>query len=547
MNAEIPQKPERMRVKAGLLVLAYFVFSFAMVFVFTNSNSLVNILKGHPEKTYSVNELSFTRWIATEPENTFCSELDPIIHFPVFDGYIHSIELDMVVLEDTPECTPKLFWTDAEHPVFTEECSQELYPMKTDRGYLLEVGRNVSAFRLDLYDHAGAKIQLRDVWINPRPLTFPITFIFPICIIGFLLIYILQNSNKKNVMPKGSSKREKIEELDFIRAICAIGIILFHVSCYVPPSSPKLMYTYANGGYGTLLVGVFFLISGGVLYYNYREIRDLLTFYYKRWKSVFPMFYITFLFFFVRNAITANTVFYNGEPWKLLLSVFGLDGYFNYKYPGYYIVGEWFLGAIVLLYVLYPIFVKLVNTAEWKVLFFIIPLTLWQLKTDWFEISATTNLIYCSTLFIIGMLIFKYTLYRNKWLKMASCLISLLVIFVSIPNFTIFKSMISYVFIFFALFTVAEFVIKVQPLKNLFACIGGLSFPMFLVQNRVIGFLTKHITVDTYSDLVKVMLLAVCLSMICAWGIHTISQGVMRTKWFTFIDKAILSLKYKGE
>lgn len=547
MNSEIPQKSERMRLKVGFLALAYFALSFMAVFVFSNCNSLVNILWNHPEKTYSVNELSLTRWIATDAENTFYSENDPIIHFPVFDGYIQSIELNMVVLEDTPECTPTLFWTDAENPVFSEACSQRLRAIQTDRGYLLHIGRNVSAFRLDLYDHAGATIQLGDVRVNPRSLTFPTTLIFPICIIGFLLIYILENSGKKAAMSKGSSKREKIEELDFIRAICAIGIILFHVSCYVPPASPKLMYTYANGGYGTLLVGVFFLISGGVLYYNYREVGDLLTFYYKRWKSVFPMFYITFLFFFVRNAITANTVFYNGEPWKLLLSVFGLDGYFNYKYPGYYIVGEWFLGAIVLLYVLYPIFVKLINTAEWKILFFVIPLNLWQLKTDWFEISATTNLIYCSTLFIIGMLIFKYSLYRNKWLKLVSCLISLLVVFVSIPNFTIFKSMISYVFIFLALFTVAEFVIKVQPLKNLFACIGGLSFPMFLVQNRVIGFLTKHIAVDTYTDLVKVMLLAVCLSMICAWGIQTISQGVMRTKWFCYIDKTILSLRKKGE
>ena len=58
---------------------------------------------------------------------------------------------------------------------------------------------------------------------------------------------------------------------------------------------------YANGSFGSLFVGVFFLISGGVLYYNYPEVKNLSTFYYKRWKSIFPMFYITFLFFFIRN------------------------------------------------------------------------------------------------------------------------------------------------------------------------------------------------------------------------------------------------------
>lgn len=528
--------------------IVYFVLSITIVFVFSNFNSLMNILRKHPEKTYSVNQLELIRWVVMDAENSFCSEEDPIILFPNHNGYIQSIELNIAALEGTPECSPKIYWTDAEHPEFSEECSQNLTAVKTDKGYALSVNRNVVDFRLDLYNGAGAKIWLGDILVNPRTLVFPSTLFFPICIIGFLYIYYIMESNKtKRIQNVDSSKQEKVEELDFIRAACAIGIILFHVSSYTPKDAPKLMYTYANGGYGTLLVGVFFLISGGVLQYNYKEVGNPLAFYYKRWKSIFPMFYITFLFFFIRNAVMANTIFYNGKTWRILLSVFGMDGYFNYKYPGYYIVGEWFLGAIILLYVLYPIYSKLVNSIGWKVLIFTIPLTVWQFKTDWFEIGAMTNLIYCSTMFIIGMLIFRYRLYGNKVLKLASCCISVVVLFVKIPNFGLFKAMISYVFMFFALFAVAEHVIKVQSLKNIFRCIGGLSFPMFLVQNRVIGFLTTYITVSTYIELIKVMGLAVCLSMICAWCIKTITQGIMRTKWFSAMDKAILSICKEGE
>lgn len=544
MNTKNVPVFKRKGITLGLIALIYFLLSIAIVFLLTNIDSLIVILKDYPQKTYSVNQLELTGWTAMDTDGTFCSEDDPIILFPNFDGYVHSIELNIATLEDTEECVPKFFWTDAEHPNFSEKFSQELPTVKTDNGYFLKVNRKVSAFRLDLYDGAGALIQLGDISVNPRTLQFPVTFLFPICIFGFLLMYLLQNSGHTCEIPQRSfAKQEKIEELDFIRAICAVGIILFHVSCYIPPTAPMFMHTYANGGYGTLLVGVFFLISGGVLYYNYREIEDLFIFYYKRWKSIFPMFYITFLFFFIRNVVTADAVFYNGKPWRLLLSVFGLDGYFHYKYPGYYIVGEWFLGAIVLLYVLYPIYVKLVNSAGWKVLFFIIPLTVWQIKTDWFEIGTTTNLIYCSTLFIFGMLIFKYKLFRDTKLKLASCLISFAVLFVSIPHFDIFLSMISYVFMFFALFAVAELIVKVPLLKSIFACIGGLSFPMFLVQNKVIGFLTTHITVNTYSDLVKVILLAVCLSITYAWCIQTVTQGVMKTKWFCYVDKTILSLR----
>lgn len=536
------------KTNAFVKLFAYFVFSTAVVFLCINFSSLMNILKGNSQKTFSVDQLVLTSWNAMEAENTFCSGEDPTILFSNYDGYIQSIEINLIALEDTPECSPKIYWTDADHPAFSEKNSQEFCATKTDSGILFSVNRYVTDFRLDLYAGEGAKIWLGDIVINPQTLKFPATLFIPICIVGLLYLYMIVNSDKQKPIPEtGTCAKNKIKELDFIRAVCAIGIILFHVSSYVSKTAPKLMYQYANGSFGSLFVGVFFLISGGVLYYNYPEVKNLSTFYYKRWKSIFPMFYITFLFFFIRNVISENAIFYNGEPWKLLLSVFGMDGYLNYKYPGYYIVGEWFLGAIVLLYVLYPVFVKLVNTAQWKILFFIIPLTLWQLKTDWFEINPVTNLIYCSTLFIAGMLIFKYALYRKKWLKSASCLISLLVLFVRIPNFSIFKSMISYVFIFFALFTVAEFVIKVQPLKNLFACIGGLSFPMFLVQNRVIGYLTAHIAIDSYAGLIKLMILAVCLSIVYAWCIRAVSQAIVRTNCFCFIEKSILSFHKKGD
>lgn len=529
-------------------LLAYFVFSTAAVFLCINFSSLMNILKGNPQKTFPVDQLVLTRWTAMEAENTFCSEEDPTILFSNYDGYIQSIEINLIALEDTPECSPKMYWTNADHPAFSEKNSQEFCATKTGSGILFSVNRYVTDFRLDLYAGEGAKIWLGDIVINPRTLMFPATLFVPICIVGFLYFYMIVNSDKqKPILKTGNCTKIKIEELDFIRAVCAIGIILFHISSYVSKTAPKLMYRYANGTFGALFVGVFLLISGGVLYYNYPEVKNLSTFYYKRWKSIFPMFYITFLFFFIRNVIAEHAVFYNGDPWKLLLSVFGLDGYLNYKYPGYYIVGEWFLGAIVLLYVLYPIFVKLVNTAGWKVLFFTIPLSLWQLNTDWFEIDPTTNLIYCSTLFITGMLIFKYALYRKKWLKLASCFISLLVLFVRIPNFSIFKSMIFYVFLFFAFFAVAESVIKAQPLKNLFACIGGLSFSMFLVQNRVIGYLTTYIAVDSYSGLIKLMILAVCLSIVYAWCIRAVSQAVIKTNWFCCIEKAILSFHKEGD
>lgn len=176
-----------------------------------------------------------------------------------------------------------------------------------------------------------------------------------------------------SVMSPGG-KPERIASIEFIRAVCALGIIAFHVSCYTAPEAAKLLHTHSNGDFGGIFVGIFFLISGGMLYRNNRDIPSLKRFYFKRWKSIFPMFYITWLYYYLDNVIRTGTPFYGGKPWALVLTLLGLDGYLAYRIDGYYIVGEWFLGAIVLLYALYPVFLKLVDRLGWKILIPLVPL-----------------------------------------------------------------------------------------------------------------------------------------------------------------------------
>lgn len=48
----------------------------------------------------------------------------------------------------------------------------------------------------------------------------------------------------------------------------------------------------------------------------------------------------------------------------MLLSLLGMDGYFQYRGPNYYLIGEWFFGAIVFLYILYPLFAKYMGCEE---------------------------------------------------------------------------------------------------------------------------------------------------------------------------------------
>lgn len=104
----------------------------------------------------------------------------------------------------------------------------------------------------------------------------------------------------------------RIYSFDFIRAVCALGIVVFHYSCQIGDKLYRPLFSFANGGWGEVFVGAFFLLSGAMLYYNHSEIKNLKAFYFKRFKSIFPMFYIAFLGFFIWSVISTKNFFMAG-------------------------------------------------------------------------------------------------------------------------------------------------------------------------------------------------------------------------------------------
>ena len=100
-------------------------------------------------------------------------------------------------------------------------------------------------------------------------------------------------------------KKERLFYLDFIRTIATISILLTHFNAiYIfsyPEQSDKAVITSRVFGLyiGDFGVSLFFIISGAALMYIYGEKMDLKTFYYKRFKSIFPMFWLAYFFAFL--------------------------------------------------------------------------------------------------------------------------------------------------------------------------------------------------------------------------------------------------------
>ena len=341
--------------------------------------------------------------------------------------------------------------------------------------------------------------------------------------------------------------KKRIVSFDFIRAFCAIGIIMFHFSCQLKEGTVfRPFYSFANGGWGEVFVGIFFVLSGAALYYNYSEIKSLKVFYYKRFKSIFPMFYLAFFAFYIWSVISTKNPFYGGNPLKLFISLIGLDGYLQYRMVNYYQVGEWFLGAVIILYVIYPFVLKFFKKSVF--FFILICVLLYGLVfiPDFWTIPKSFNFFACLISFEFGMVMMKY---YDKWnnnilIFLLSIVFSFLFIFVDIKFIP--KDICSHLLpisLFVVLSNVGDCLMKFNGIKIVFTELSLLSYATFLVHHKVIYKITELFTV---SDIwIEIMLLTLCVVLIIllAKGLFVINKLVLKSKLYQRIENRFINEK----
>ena len=211
------------------------------------------------------------------------------------------------------------------------------------------------------------------------------------------------------------NKRERILGIDFVRAVCALGIIAVHFYA-ASNSRVKIFSQWKNGDWATVLVAIFLMISGAMLYMNNQEVklRNVGKFYYKRAKTIYPAYWLIYIFLFLENCYLYGSVFYNGKPIALLFSLLGLDGkYMLYSSVNYYIIGEWFLASIIILYLLYPIVVFAFNKGMLLSILIVVCLYGVMLYSYYknmniFRVDDKGNLISSLLSFLMGMCIIRY-------------------------------------------------------------------------------------------------------------------------------------------
>lgn len=109
------------------------------------------------------------------------------------------------------------------------------------------------------------------------------------------------------------------------------------------------------GDFGSSL---FFIVSGASLMLTVPAGQDPVQFYKKRAKAVYPLFWLAWFVVFAFRFLTKPGCFAGAKTVTLVLTVLGLDNFAvaaGWVGMDFACVGEWFLGSILFLYVLFPL------------------------------------------------------------------------------------------------------------------------------------------------------------------------------------------------
>jgi peptidoglycan/LPS O-acetylase OafA/YrhL len=131
--------------------------------------------------------------------------------------------------------------------------------------------------------------------------------------------------------------RQPIYGLEFLRGLCAIAVALYHCLAW---GGFTTLYNW--GLYG---VYVFFVISGAVLYYNYRDLQDAGPFLLKRFARIAPLYLLCLVLTMIGKGMAPG--------WSHVLNVLPTFGFSNPGATGQ-VAGGWSIGIEFALYALFP-------------------------------------------------------------------------------------------------------------------------------------------------------------------------------------------------
>lgn len=176
------------------------------------------------------------------------------------------------------------------------------------------------------------------------------------------------------------NRKKRIFYLDFIRTFSLFCIMLFHFQLESLMRTPDFSLTFFIGAEvgglnsGHLGSSLFLILSGAAQTVSDRSLMQYMgqrekgaevgewadtfsvkRYYLKRFLAIFVPFYLVWLLAMAGSAVFMPQKLEGIAPWTIVLTALGLDGYLYELIPNFYMTGEWFLGCVIFLYLIYPL------------------------------------------------------------------------------------------------------------------------------------------------------------------------------------------------
>ena len=280
-------------------------------------------------------------------------------------------------------------------------------------------------------------------------------------------------------------EKKKLLGIIFSRACCCLGIVIFHYFSH-SEGNFKIFYTTANSSFGFMFVTSYFCISGAVLFYNYSKIKSIKIFYFKRWKSIFPQFYLFYIYFFISETLRKHELVYKRKFYKIFFTLTGLDGYLLYKFNTFYLIGEWFLGPLIILYLLYPFLCNLIAKNYIFSTSLLLSMNIFLYTTNFFTIDPHRNIISCLNSFYFGIttIKFKKIFFDNNISFIISFILLLFTSIIKIHPFVLLFQIQGFL-LFITLTKIGQY-LMLKKVYFVFYNISILSYSIYLCHHRII-------------------------------------------------------------
>lgn len=332
-------------------------------------------------------------------------------------------------------------------------------------------------------------------------------------------------------------KQERLIYLDYIRAFSTILIILTHYNAlflYLPEKytgNGIILTSYVNKLYiGDWGVSLFLILSGAALMYTYKNHFDIIYFFKKRVLSIFPIYWLSYAviatYFFLRYK-TINPS--GAESWKIILSFFGMDAYLGTITKTWLCIGEWFLGMIIIIYMIFPLLLWMMNKCEGLLWIIIMVMFVYFITNNPTPMQLSTIVFVRLPEFCFGMAFIKH---REKimciWTMVGAMLIMMLDLMFRDYIPVSLRTMYLGIVLFIGFVYISKYFTRIKMVNKICAWICKYSYVIFLIHHRIIWEITAKWDMANVTRTQSYILFFICLEItfLCAYLIKMLYNGI---------------------